>query len=244
MTYLSAEDHPEIIDDMARAIVGGFAPKALILFGSQARGDADEFSDVDFVAVVDSGQPSDDVQRDILRALSRFPLDVHVFVRTPEEYLRQSRIPGAMVYPAEREGKFLHEWPGWRERSAVDTDAERDRQVVLRNEYCTSALDYLEEAEKRLGSESWLACRDRCRYAVVKALQGLHVRAGTHPPRDIDVAFQFRAARTLTPEVADWRETAMDLHLAVPESLESAAGLLKRTTAMVQAIIELYALEG
>ncbi|MBU1003064.1 MAG: nucleotidyltransferase domain-containing protein [Proteobacteria bacterium] len=243
MTTLPVEAHPGLIDEMARAIVGGFAPKALILFGSQARGDADEFSDVDFVAVVDSGRPSDAVQRDILRALARFPVDVHLLVRTPEEYLRQVRIPGARVYPAEREGKFLHEWPGWRNRSAVDTNAERDRSQVLRDEYAASALVFLVEAEKRLAEGAWLACRERCCRAVVKALQGLHVREGVQPPRDIDVAFQFRAVRTLTPEVADWRETAMELHLAAPESIESGTDLLERVSVMVRAVVALYALE-
>lgn len=234
---------PELIDEMARTIVGRFTPKALILFGSQARGDADEFSDVDFVAVVDTPRPADDVERDIAEALARYGKDVHVFVRTPEDYLRQCRIPGAMIYPAEREGRVLHEWPGWRETAAVHTDGERDRAHVLAEEYAARARRYLDDAARYLDNGGWMACRDRCLYAAVKALQGLHVMHGAHPPRDIDVAFQFRAARALAPEVGPWRELVMELALARPESRESAAGLLDKCLNMVRAILALYNLE-
>jgi len=244
MTVFSAEAHPAVIEDMARTLVGRFAPKALILFGSQARGDADEFSDVDFVAVVDTDRPTDDVQRDMLDALARFGLPAHVFVRTPDEYLRQSRIPGAMVYPAEREGRILHEWPGWRESRSAGHDLALERTRILADEYAARAEFYLAEAARRLEDGAWLACRDRCRYAAVKALQGLHVLHGAHPPRDIDVAFQFSAARAVEPGAAPWRETALDLAQARPESRDEAAGLLERATDMVRSLLNLYGLEG
>lgn len=243
MAYVPFKQHEAVIGEMARALVRGFSPLALILFGSQGRGDADEFSDVDFVAVVDTADP-EEVERDMRRELARFELDTHLFVRTPQAFLREGRIPGASVYPAAKEGRYLHEWPNWRSRFAVDTPEEEDRMDIMRREYAQRAQKYLDDAVYSLKTGAYLRCRDLCRYAAVVALKGLHVRQGAHPPRDIDISFQFAQARSFEPGLKELAKQATALDSAAPGSLYEAQEVLALAEHCVASVLDLYFVGG
>lgn len=86
-----------------------FHPQRIILFGSQARGTADDHSDVDLLVVASFRGK----RRDVLVAMDRslrgvgFALDLVLL--TPEEYDRDCGIPGTVARPASREGKVLYE---------------------------------------------------------------------------------------------------------------------------------------
>ncbi len=244
MKYISPEDQPAVVRDMARVIVRGFSPLALILFGSRARGDADEFSDADFVVVTDRAEDPAAVEREILRAVARFGMQTHVFVRSPDAFQREALVPGAMMWPAAREGVLLHEWPGWRERHPVDPDPAADLARVLDREYRAKALDYLDRARSQLALGALMRCRDLCLFAAIAALKGLHAVHGAHPPRDVDLAFQFRRAATLVPELAPLRAGAEALHDAAPQTEPEARAALDTATALVRAALDLYPLEN
>lgn len=244
MAYISPEDQPAVVRDMARAIVRGFSPLALILFGSRARGDADEFSDVDFVAVIDTERDPGEVEREILRAVERFGILTHVFVRTPRDYQREARVPGAMMWPAEREGVALHEWPGWRERFPAAVNPRADLLGVLDREYRAKARDYLDRARSMLALGALLRCRDACRFAAIAALKGLHAVHGVHPPRDVDLDFQFRRAASLEPGLAGLRALADSLDGPPPQDETEARALLDASRDLVDAALDLYPLES
>jgi predicted nucleotidyltransferase len=76
---------PEVIDALKQRIVAGIDPQQIIMFGSQARGDATAGSDIDLLVVQDTSQSDREVRRRIERLLldRRFGLDL--IVRTPEE---------------------------------------------------------------------------------------------------------------------------------------------------------------
>jgi predicted nucleotidyltransferase len=76
---------PEVIDALKQRIVAGINPQQIIMFGSQARGDATAGSDIDLLVVQDTSQSDREVRRHIERLLldRRFGLDL--IVRTPEE---------------------------------------------------------------------------------------------------------------------------------------------------------------
>jgi uncharacterized protein len=76
---------PEVIDALTRRIVAGINPRQIIMFGSQARGDATADSDIDLLVVQDTSQSDREIRRHIERLLldRRFGLDL--IVRTPEE---------------------------------------------------------------------------------------------------------------------------------------------------------------
>ncbi len=66
----------------------------IILFGSQARGDADEYSDLDLIIVKETSQP---FMRRLVEAPD-FPVHADVFVYTPREfeYMKENENPFLM----------------------------------------------------------------------------------------------------------------------------------------------------
>ena len=103
----------EVIDRMAREIVREVDPQRILLFGSWARGEGNEHSDVDFLVVEREPFGRDRSRRQeavrIWRCLSRFrvPTDVLVYSSSEVAQWRQSR--SHVIATALREGKVLYE---------------------------------------------------------------------------------------------------------------------------------------
>ncbi|MCC6445512.1 MAG: nucleotidyltransferase domain-containing protein [Armatimonadetes bacterium] len=97
------------LSEAAERLVSAFRPVRIILFGSQARGDAHERSDVALLVVC----PLRDDRRRLMVAMDRtlkgldFARDI--IVLSPEEYERDRLIPGTIARPASREGVVLYE---------------------------------------------------------------------------------------------------------------------------------------
>ena len=104
-----------LIDRMARTIVDEVDPERVILFGSRARGDATENSDVDFLVVETEPFGADRCrlteEASLYQALAGFDIDVDVLVRGRDEvdYWRDSL--NNVVGRALREGRTLYERP-------------------------------------------------------------------------------------------------------------------------------------
>ncbi len=99
-----------ILNEAVRRLVEQFDPEAIILFGSQARGTADESSDVDLLVICPLRGVA---RRDVTLAmdLSLRGLDVarDVIVMTREEFERLREIPGTVARPAWQEGRVLYD---------------------------------------------------------------------------------------------------------------------------------------
>lgn len=76
---------PEVIADVTQRIVDAIDPQRIILFGSQARGDAVHGSDLDLLVIQDSPHSDREIRRRIEQLLldRRFGMDL--IVRTPQE---------------------------------------------------------------------------------------------------------------------------------------------------------------
>ena len=97
---------------IVQKIVTHVAPERIILFGSRARGEADEESDLDLF-IVQSGTASNrEVRRQVDRLLLGRRFAVDVIVRKPDE-VQKNLQDGNPFYTHHvfREGKVLYERP-------------------------------------------------------------------------------------------------------------------------------------
>ncbi|EXI67485.1 MAG: nucleotidyltransferase domain-containing protein [Accumulibacter sp.] len=84
-------------------------PATVIVFGSYARGDASEASDLDLV-VIEPELP--DKAGEYLRlraALGRVGVGVDLLLFARPDFDRRSQVPGTLPYWAKKEGKVLHD---------------------------------------------------------------------------------------------------------------------------------------
>jgi predicted nucleotidyltransferase len=98
-----------IITQMVQRIVERFHPEKIILFGSYARGAPGPDSDVDLLVVLRADGSKHDRTVEIYQALGATGLPKDVIVVSPEDVERYRDIPGAIIWPALREGTVLYE---------------------------------------------------------------------------------------------------------------------------------------
>lgn len=98
----------ETLQTAARKLAARFSPERIILFGSQARGEADAHSDVDLLVIT----PIRGSRRAMMVAMDRelrgsgFARDI--IILTPDEFERDRDIPGTVARPAWKEGIVLY----------------------------------------------------------------------------------------------------------------------------------------
>ena len=97
-----------VIDDMVRRIAERFRPEKIILFGSYARGQATEDSDIDLLVVMPVEHSTRQKANEIDLALADRTVPLDVIVVTPEQFERERDVIGTVLYKAVREGKILY----------------------------------------------------------------------------------------------------------------------------------------
>lgn len=104
-----------IIDQMVQALVDEADPDQVILFGSRARGDSREHSDVDLIVVeAEPFGPERSRHRETVRLRQalrpfRVPVDVLVYSQEDVDYWRDSL--NFVLARALREGRVMYERP-------------------------------------------------------------------------------------------------------------------------------------
>lgn len=84
-------------------------PARIILFGSYARGEAREDSDVDLLVILpDVAHPRQEMTR-LRRALAPLGFPVDVLVVSAKDFEKWSEAPSTTLYWAKREGKVLYD---------------------------------------------------------------------------------------------------------------------------------------
>jgi predicted nucleotidyltransferase len=97
------------ISEAVRRIVEGFHPERVILFGSQARGDAHPRSDIDLLVLVDDGVDIWDVNCKIYGRIAGIGVPVDVVVMNVAYFERYKELIGTVAGPAHKEGKVLYQ---------------------------------------------------------------------------------------------------------------------------------------
>ncbi len=100
---------PKTIHDAAlRAAMAASSSASVILFGSYARGDANEGSDLDLLVIErELGDKTEEYLK-LHRAVGSVGTGVDIVVISVDEYERRSQVPGTVPYWAAKEGKLLH----------------------------------------------------------------------------------------------------------------------------------------
>jgi predicted nucleotidyltransferase len=99
----------DLLNKVKHRLVHGFHPDKIILFGSQARGTADDRSDVDILVICRFEGKRRQLMLEMDRALNGLRLARDVVILTPEEFERDRYIPGTIARPAWLEGKVVYE---------------------------------------------------------------------------------------------------------------------------------------
>lgn len=79
---------------MVKRIVRKFQPEKIILFGSQARGDAGPDSDVDLLIIMPVEGDKWDKAMEIHAALGNIPVSLDIIVTKPEDFAWRKEIVG------------------------------------------------------------------------------------------------------------------------------------------------------
>jgi predicted nucleotidyltransferase len=90
-------------------IVAAANPRKVILFGSYARGNADEGSDLDLMVIEPRVENIGEEMVRLRTAVGDVGAGVDVLVYSEAEFERRSQVPGTVLYWAKKEGKVLYD---------------------------------------------------------------------------------------------------------------------------------------
>lgn len=99
----------ELLEEMVARIRSVSDPEVVILFGSWARGEASDDSDVDLLVIMDSDLPRYRRAISLRRALKGFGPQKDILVYTASEVDEWRTAPTSLIATALREGKVLYE---------------------------------------------------------------------------------------------------------------------------------------
>jgi predicted nucleotidyltransferase len=98
-----------LLQEIVRRLVAAVDPDKIILFGSRARGDTNDQSDVDVMIVKPPPGKRKRWTPDAYLALRGIGVPVDVLWYTPEDFSRWSRVSFHVVAHAVKEGRVLYE---------------------------------------------------------------------------------------------------------------------------------------
>jgi HEPN domain-containing protein/predicted nucleotidyltransferase len=141
----------DLLPAMTERLVRRFAPLQIILFGSQARGDAGTWSDVDLLVVLPEVADTWRTARDMRDELQDLHVPMDITVTSPDEIRRRGNLVGTVLRPALREGRVLYE----RDRNGH----AREAIAVSEGEIAREIGQWLQFAEDEMADAELLASR-------------------------------------------------------------------------------------
>ena len=100
---------PVILDAARRAAEAASCPSEVLLFGSYARGDADERTDLDLMVIEDQVDDKTAEYLKIHRAVGSMGVGVDIVVISRDDFERRRQVPGTVPYWAAKEGRSVHD---------------------------------------------------------------------------------------------------------------------------------------
>jgi predicted nucleotidyltransferase len=100
---------PEVVRAAVERIVGGFGPRRILLFGSQAWGSPDADSDYDLAVLVKGPADVRRMAGEIRWALRGIPASFDILVREEDVWGRWARVELTLEHRIERDGRVLYD---------------------------------------------------------------------------------------------------------------------------------------
>lgn len=97
------------VDKFVDLIVSEFSPKMIIVFGSVADHQANEYSDIDVLVVMDAKGNRIERRIPLIMALGRLQFDTDAIVATPEEFERKKNDENSFIYQIVNTGYVAYE---------------------------------------------------------------------------------------------------------------------------------------
>lgn len=88
-------------------LLKSYNPEQIILFGSRARGEADEYSDYDIILIKQTEKPFMERLKDMIPYLIKFDGTAEILVYTPEEFEKMKEF--GLGFIVQKEGIVLYE---------------------------------------------------------------------------------------------------------------------------------------
>jgi predicted nucleotidyltransferase len=98
-----------LVDQVVRKIAGEFNPERIIIFGSAAKGEAGDQSDLDILVVMNTELPYYKRAPEVRRKLLEIPLAMDILVTTPEEFGVYKDDNRSFIKDIVRTGKIAYE---------------------------------------------------------------------------------------------------------------------------------------
>jgi len=96
------------INEIGQRLGRQFRPQEIVLFGSYARGDQTEDSDVDLLVVFAHAVDKAAEAVRIRRAIGRVPVGVDVVVSSAQEFVEWQNVKGTVYYYAHKDGRPIY----------------------------------------------------------------------------------------------------------------------------------------
>ena len=100
---------PEELKLLFHPVFSRTAAQKVYLFGSHARGEADDASDVDLAIVAESQRPFVERFKDYFEVITACPVAIEILVYTPEEFEAMRERESPFVLRILEEGKIIYE---------------------------------------------------------------------------------------------------------------------------------------
>ena len=101
------------IDKAVRIVVEHYAPDQILLFGSCARGDSTQGSDVDLLIVKDTDLPRAYRGLEVINHLKRYPIKYDLLFYTSGELENGKRTENSFLHSILKKGKILYQKMGY-----------------------------------------------------------------------------------------------------------------------------------
>lgn len=191
-----------IVERIAEAV----QPLQIWLFGSHARGDQHEHSDVDLMLVLDGTADRRACRGKAYRQLEGLSLSADIIVVTAEQVVQRGRVAGTLLNNALEEGMLVYEQEDPHIATALEWLEQAGRDLT----FAERSLDSLEEEPGYADQLSWLA-HQSLEKSIKAALFLEQVR--------VPLSHKLHELAELLPEaMLDWT-TGMDLRGATYQGL-------------------------